>query len=767
MLPTIRAAALALIALTILPAAAGAHGTAPHGVSEQRLRSFEERVLGPEHAAEHASRRALLRSKKARAALRKLRRGEGTVRARASLANAASDGAWAGPYTLPVFGIHTTMLPTGKVLFFSYDFFPGERELSTENNTATAHVWDPVTKTSKSVPPPLWTDPATGKTKPVNIWCGAQSLMADGQVLVTGGTLAYNEGVAGKTYAGLNKVYTFDPFTETWTEQPDMRGGRWYPTQTLLPDGRTLIMSGDSEKGTLNGGEPVQNLDMELFTPAATRGGRGTITLLGTRSGNPTADKPPTGGLYPHVFAMPSGRTLVAGPYPQDSWLLNPFGSSTLWTDVADEKDAGGALVSRYAGNAVLLPSADGRPSTRVMHVGGLGENAKLEPHRSAAIFDETREADGWRTGPAMNTGRSHQNTVLLPDGGMVAVGGGYGDRKPLGQWATGPEHRAVELYDPATGSWRLGAAQQEGRAYHSTALLLPDGRVLSAGDDINGSPNGDTAEIYEPPYLHRGPRPTITSAPDGLMWGDGFHVGTPDAVTRAVLMAPGAVTHANDMSQRHVELDVIGRAPGQGVDLRAPAGAKSAPPGYYMLFVLENGIPSVARWVRLGVPTSPPGGTPPTPPGGTPPSPPGGTTPPSPPGGTTTPSPPGASTTPSPPGGTTSPDAGRAATPAEPLRVKLRVQRPRIAHRSLRVVGTVNRAATVRITVRIGGRTGRLVAQRATVYSKTGTRTLTLRLSSRARRSIAGAGSRRLLVTLFARDASRATAVARASVRV
>ena len=254
------------------------------------------------------------------------------------------------------------------------------------------------------------------------------------------------------------------------------------------------------------------------------------------------------------------------------------------------------------------------------MHVGGLGDDPKLEPHRSAAIFDEAREDDGWRTGPAMNTGRSHQNTVLLPDGGMVAVGGGYGDRKPLGQWMAGPEHRAVELYDPATGSWRLGAAQQEGRAYHSTALLLPDGRVLSAGDDINGSPNGDTAEIYEPPYLHRGPRPTITSAPEGLMWGDDFHVGTPDAVTRAVLMAPGAVTHANDMSQRHVELDVIGRAPGQGVDLRAPVGANAAPPGYYMLFVLENGIPSVARWVRLGVPTSPPGGTPPPPPGGTPP---------------------------------------------------------------------------------------------------------------------------------------------------
>ena len=227
--------------------------------------------------------------------------------------------------------------------------------------------------------------------------------------------------------------------------------------------------------------------------------------------------------------------------------------------------------------------------------------------------------------------------------------------------------------------------------------------------------------------------------------------------------MAPGAVTHANDMSQRHVELDVIARAPGQGVDLRAPAGANSAPPGYYMLFVLDNGIPSVARWVRLGVPTSPPGGTitPPPPGGTTTPSPPGGTTttPPSPTGGTTT--------TPAPPGGATSPDRGRAEPAAEPLGVKLRVLRPRIAPRSLRVAGTVNRAASVRITARIGSRTGRLIARRETVYSKAGTRTLTLRLSSRARRSIGGARSRRLHVTVFARDASGVTAVARVSVRV
>ena len=87
-----------------------------------------------------------------------------------------------------------------------------------------------------------------------------------------------------------------------------------------------------------------------------------------------------------------------------------------------------------------------------------------------------------------MQVGRGHHNTVLLPDGSMVTVGGGVGARDG-DQWAGDPEQRQVELWNPATGNWTLGPSQAETRAYHSTALLLPDGRVISAGDDVNGAP--------------------------------------------------------------------------------------------------------------------------------------------------------------------------------------------------------------------------------------------------------------------------------------
>ena len=106
-----------------------------------------------------------------------------------------------------------------------------------------------------------------------------------------------------------------------------------------------------------------------------------------------------------------------------------------------------------------------------------------------------------------MKVGRGHHNTVLLPDGSMVTVGGGVGIRNG-DQWQADAAQRQVDLRDPATGAWRLGAAQAESRAYHSTALLLPDGRVVSAGDDVNGGTDKDTAEIYEPPYLFKGARP-------------------------------------------------------------------------------------------------------------------------------------------------------------------------------------------------------------------------------------------------------------------
>lgn len=601
-----------LVAGVLLAPSASALAPSPaarSAAAERRLQSVERQTLGPVHAREHAAARRVIRKRArcgsrrtaARRALRRLRRSGratsrrrlrrlrvgarrrcGPRRTRARSARAAGrvrasvvpglDGRWDPPFDIPVIGIHAALLPTGKVMWFSYP--DGDRS----QNTTQAWLWDPGTGSTKRVDPPLVTDPSTGQLKPANIWCASQSHMPDGRLLVVGGNLDYPRNGYGSK--GLDRIYTFDPFTETWDEQARMRRGRWYPTSTLLADGRSLLLGGTDETGT-----DARNPDVELFTPGP--GGTGQVTLLGTLGG---PGKPPLGGLYPHVFAMPSGRALVAGPEREDSWLMQPPGSppSLAWQDTPDP-----ARARRY-GTAVLMPG-----SSRVMQIGGYPSPNGVATS-TAEFFDEAAPQSGWRMGPSLRTARGHHNTVLLPDRSMVSIGGGYGARNG-DLWAAGDEHRAIELYDPGVGAWRTGPSQQENRAYHSTAVLLPDGRVISAGDDYHGGSNRDTAEIYSPPYLFKGARPQLTATPEAIGYGARFGVSSPDTnVTRAVLMAPAATTHANDMSQRAVPLAL--QPSGGGYSLTAPAAARIAPPGYYMLFLVNSrGVPSVAKFVKLG----------------------------------------------------------------------------------------------------------------------------------------------------------------------
>ena len=198
----------------------------------------------------------------------------------------------------------------------------------------------------------------------------------------------------------------------------------------------------------------------------------------------------------------------------------------------------------------------------------------------------------------------------------MVTVGGGYGENEEDGVYRIDSDgaRRQVELYDPDTRKWRLGPAQREDRGYHATALLLPDGRVFSGGDNKHPlEPNGDnsptdTAEIYSPPYLFKGKRPVIGKAPKAVDYEQPMRITTKgrSKATTAVLVAPAATTHGNDMNQRLVPLKV--KKPkkkarkSKRLNAVAPPSAGVAPPGYYMLFVLnKKGVPSVAKWVKLG----------------------------------------------------------------------------------------------------------------------------------------------------------------------
>jgi hypothetical protein len=192
-----------------------------------------------------------------------------------------------------------------------------------------------------------------------------------------------------------------------------------------------------------------------------------------------------------------------------------------------------------------------------------------------------------------MHYARQHANAVLLPDGTVLVVGGGQSGlyQKPV---------KPPELFNPESETWTLLARQTAPREYHSTAVLLPDGRVLSAGMDYGKWRR--KGEVYSPPYLFKGPRPAITSAPASIAYGSAFAIASPDAadIRKVALLRAGSATHSVDFEQRYVALAF---SAGDGrLSIQAPAAGAVAPPGWYMLFVVNaGGVPSTAAWVRVG----------------------------------------------------------------------------------------------------------------------------------------------------------------------
>ena len=577
-------------------------------------------ALGPEHAAEHRRMRAAMRIESLLPARvrRAIARQERRSYVRVSAQGAATDGSWDPPFHTPSFAMHAALLPTGKVLLFGFTRDP-DRFGYAGGNTAQAWLWDPSKGSDRAayenIDPPLVDNNGTGE-RPAPLYCSGFAFAGNGTLVLIGGNRNLGNEEGGRW------VFTFDPFSELWHTQQSTLRGRWYPTVVERPDGRVAVMAGWTEAGSDN-----YNTDFEVFpaldtpVPAATPDGRGAADLPVGH----IAQLDRQTDLYPHLFVLKSGKLGLVGPAGDDtavtSGLLDDPASSWVNIDNLPVTDAGNN--NRNGGNAVLLPGGpDG--SDTVALIGGFALGLPTNPKPAAARVDEISPdaaTPQWGTHSTLNYGRDQQNTVLLPDGSMAAIGGSPAyiatenadDEVGRRNGGSTPAERVAmlepELYDPATGTWRLGPPQTYHRTYHSVALMLPDGSILSTGDEMHEQrATGDapfwvgTAEVYHPAYLYSGSRPVLEAAPPQVPYDAAFPAQTPDArtVDRAVLMAPSATTHAEDSTQRHVELRIAGRTD-DTLTLRTPANAAIAPPGYYMLFLLRNGVPSVAKFIRLG----------------------------------------------------------------------------------------------------------------------------------------------------------------------
>jgi hypothetical protein len=301
---------------------------------------------------------------------------------------------------------------------------------------------------------------------------------------------------------------------------------------------------------------------------------------------------------YRRTALAPNGKLLEFAPSPAMRWHDTAGQGKTTMASIREgAANAQGAISAQFASDKVLL--SGGSPSFG-------NEDSKIAASHFPA-YTQTYVID-LNTGTAALSGdmrypRYQANGVTLPDGTVLAVGG-----SPISSlFDNTGAILAAELFDPKTGRWTDMAPMASPRMYHSTALLMPDGRVWAGGggqcNDCHV--NHADAEIFSPPYLFKGERPTVGDAPSSLGYGsDVFSIAaavSDSTIERFTLVRMSATTHATNTDQRLVEVPIVSRAEGK-FKLALPKDRNTAPPGYYMLFAISaKGVPSVARITRLG----------------------------------------------------------------------------------------------------------------------------------------------------------------------
>jgi len=446
-------------------------------------------------------------------------------------------GQWGPVFPWPVVAIHTHVLPDGRVASW-------ERK----DSVLTTETW-------------LWNPKAPANfTKVMNpyasVFCSGHTYLPNGRLLVAGGH-HFDDGDGEKTVTFFNGT--------AWTKGPDMNGGRWYPTTLALRNGDVVVVGG-SQAGQQ---EAVPNPLPQVWQTATST----WRNLTGAIRSVP---------LYPLLLLAPDGRVAMVGPNPETAFL-NTAGAGS-W--------APGPLASggfRDYGSAVEYEPG------KILLVGGGA------PTATAEILDLNVASPKWVPTGSMKFARRQLNATILPDGRVLVTGG---SSAPGFNNADGAVLES-EIWNPATGKWTTMAAQRQRRLYHSTAVLLPDGRVLSAGGGMPPSPQGGdadhrNAQIYSPPYLFRGARPIIASAPASVTFGQTFTIQTPNAssIRWVTLVRLSSVTHAFNQSQRFNRLTpTLGI---RDVTVKAPARA-ACPPGPYLLFLLNNlGVPSEGKVIFI-----------------------------------------------------------------------------------------------------------------------------------------------------------------------
>ena len=472
-------------------------------------------------------------------------------------------GQWSNVINWPVVPIHWHLLPNGKVLLW-------DRHDDAKGWDGDPRLWDPATGAFSNAPMPGY-----------DLFCAGHAFLADGRMLITGGHIP-KPPAPEDSGVGENKASIYDAVNNSWTRLPDMNAGRWYPSNVTLGNGDVLVVA-----GTTVNTNTVNPLPQVWQTASST-----WRNLSNALQGN----YPAWADFYPFLYLAPNGKVFSAGPQQMARYL--DTGGAGAWMDVAAS-----ALSYRDYGSSVLYD--DGK----VLIVGGnprdIAPNTTptILPSATTEVINLNAAAPAWRSVAPMSIGRRHHNATLLPDGKVLVTGGSSapGFDTPAGAVLF------AELWDPAAESWTILGGYKQYRGYHSNALLLPDGRVAIGGGghpDPPGVAARNNIEIFSPPYLFKGARPTIGAAPARVAYQQAFSIETPDAaaITNVNWIRLGSATHGFDQNQRINRLSFT-RA-GNVLIVTPPTNPNLCPPGDYMLFILNAaGVPSVSRIVRISAP--------------------------------------------------------------------------------------------------------------------------------------------------------------------
>lgn len=581
----------------------------------------------------------------------------------------AAKGKWDIVGYSGVVGVHAALLHTGQVLFYARGEDPSHKHNNLDNGLPGDAERTVADRDTLSTIVNIFGQEAY---KPVKIsiihnpFCSGLSFLADGRLLLAGGDKKHypreypseneDDRVPINTKDGRNSLQVLNPSpadSGNFQTIGRISSSRWYPTCTTLQDGRVFIIS-----GYLDDMEPYnnQNPTCEMIPPLSDS----------PQYVPPLVEAWPYDG-YPFVYLLPSGKLflfvkdrayfllLEKNQSGKEIWVYEN-GSKLPPREVEDPAPNGDieepAKQYPNSSTSVLLPLLpENNYASEVLIIGGGGLNVHAHwgkvpgtnllsyqiDARSTCFkmkVDPPESRTNWQRQRKMENPRVMPDAVLLPDGTVLVVNGvskGFAGGYP----ATGPAIatdlqsgkenavRAAELYDPINDVWQTLEKANYARLYHSTALLLPDAKVLVAGSDhqVNFKDNGGAntnnyralgyeyrLEVFSPPYLFKDiPRPVveIEGNQKPIEYGQQFKIKVRDLPAmeieslRAVLMYPGAVTHGNNMSQRHVGLKILEKSETH-LTLEAPPNSCIAPPGYYMLFLLYRGVPSEAQFVQI-----------------------------------------------------------------------------------------------------------------------------------------------------------------------